>query len=311
MAGAIAGSTILHYLDECDHLRVVTLTVNNRCNLDCPHCYLHYSREDEFVGAETLASIAQSGCQHVAIVGKEPLIDRATARSTGALVRQMKCAGKTVSTITNGHGLGFLDDETRALLAWIDVSFDGGPRTYGDYRRSSYSNVIRNVAGLNNARALHTLSRRNLGVLSDLMAVRDDHEWTGVLLSPYLSTSHDSRQSVGQPSLDDLTNALTGCAEFMRAPEAFVVFDSEYFQQQHIDPDRAKAFLKSEGLLTKAIWSVADPFDMGYLRVTYDGLVLRPLDSLFPSEYGRTARPIVSGQSLDSQYLALRFRRCA
>ena len=57
MAGAIAGTAILKASNLSDKLHTITMTINNECNMNCPHCYLHCENDKSLISQETINSI--------------------------------------------------------------------------------------------------------------------------------------------------------------------------------------------------------------------------------------------------------------
>jgi MoaA/NifB/PqqE/SkfB family radical SAM enzyme len=102
MAGAMAGSAILAAGSRKDSLSIVTLTINNTCNLACPHCYLQYAGPEFFALDSVLDAVLDSNCEGISIVGKEPLANKESADRVRELVERAAEKGKWVSLITNG-----------------------------------------------------------------------------------------------------------------------------------------------------------------------------------------------------------------
>src|ERR1022692_1029770 len=103
MAGAMAGSAVLTARDRVRELGIVTLTINNSCNLHCPHCYLQYAGENgDLIEWDDVSHILESRFNHLCIVGKEPLADRRAADVTSRLVTAAVDMGRSCSFITNG-----------------------------------------------------------------------------------------------------------------------------------------------------------------------------------------------------------------
>src|SRR4051812_33903172 len=109
MGGAMAGSAICSARSASDDLDMVTLTINNVCNLSCPHCYLQYGGETSLIGPDNVFRVMSSSFRHLCIVGMEPLANRASSDVVSELVTKATTLGKTVSLITNGLNLPFLD----------------------------------------------------------------------------------------------------------------------------------------------------------------------------------------------------------
>src|SRR5205823_5589008 len=117
MAGAMAGSAVLksHRRSACrGNLRTVTLTINNICQLQCPHCYLNYREQSPRILQDVLALLGDSEWLHLAIVGKEPLANADSVATCHAAMRMCRKKNATVSLITNGIGLDALTPEMLA-----------------------------------------------------------------------------------------------------------------------------------------------------------------------------------------------------
>jgi MoaA/NifB/PqqE/SkfB family radical SAM enzyme len=57
MAGAIAGTAILNCKLQ-SALDTVALTINNSCNLHCPHCYLQYDGPNESITSGVISLLS-------------------------------------------------------------------------------------------------------------------------------------------------------------------------------------------------------------------------------------------------------------
>lgn len=311
MTGAMAGSTATTYRDLSDSLKVVTLTTNNSCNLRCPHCYLQYDGSHGRIDESTIDAVIASSASHVAIVGKEPLIDRMSSIITESLVSRCADVGKSVSVITNGLGLARLSTSTLRLLTWIDVSFDGGPRTYASYRRGDFERVIRNVQecrsrGARAINAMHTISTANLDHVDDMMSISTMMDWENILFSPYVAVRNDGSNATSTVPYGILVAALKASDAFCQNPSARLLLgaqsDAELIGDcKHLDLD-----LEGLGVAGKVLRINHDPLLLGYVRVTYDGYVLTPYESLHPASYKLLARRLQSYASLDAAFKQMR-----
>jgi len=305
MAGAIAGTAVLHLAGRSDRLRVVTLTVNNICNLQCSHCYLQYDATNSFVDERIINILCESEFSHLAIVGKEPLVNQNTADHCRDLILKCVAQGKTVSLITNGHGLRYVTPETLSLLAWIDVSFDGGPQTYTAYRHAPYERLKRNMQWLKDCEyervnAMFALSDCNLGFVNDMMAIEQEMHFERLVFSPYVVTLNHGVNSVSPVSLEQFCLALANSRAFMLSSKALALLDARAFND--VDMGMIQNRVRKLGLLEKAVLVENDPLNLGILRVTYDGLVLTPYESLDTINYRDVGRPLLGAQHLKQIY---------
>ncbi|MGB8247960.1 MAG: radical SAM protein, partial [Chlorobium sp.] len=151
MSGAIAGTAILKNMSETDKLEIVTMTINNECNMHCPHCYMQYDKESYMINDDTLKSVFNSSFNHLAIVGREPLINEESIRVLEKIAKMCSENDKSISMVTNGSRLLDCDLELIKYFDFIDVSFDGGVRRYNDYRKGDFIKIINGVKKINDA----------------------------------------------------------------------------------------------------------------------------------------------------------------
>jgi hypothetical protein len=305
MAGAIAGTAVLHLAGRSDRLKVVTLTVNNICNLQCSHCYLQYDAQNTFVDERITNILCESEFSHLAIVGKEPLVNQNTADQCRDLILKSVAQGKTVSLITNGHGLRYLTPETLSLLAWIDVSFDGGPQTYTAYRHAPYERLKQNVqwlkdCGYDRINAMFALSACNLVFVDDMMTIEREMQFERLVFSPYVVTSNYGVNAVSPVSLEQFCLALADSQAFMLSSKALALLDARAFSGVNMGMIRNQ--VRKLGLSKKTFLVENDPLNLGILRVTYDGLVLTPYESLDTKNYRSVGRPLLGAKHLKQIY---------
>jgi MoaA/NifB/PqqE/SkfB family radical SAM enzyme len=311
MTGAMAGSTATLHRAISDQLRVITVTINNRCNLSCPHCYLQYSGPSHCIDAATIEAISRSCARHVAIVGKEPLVDTASVALTEQIIQTCAAHGKSISLITNGLKLHRLSDAALAALDWIDISLDGGSATYSTYRRGNFGRVIDNVKsslarGARAVNALHTVSTANLDAIEDMMAVASLANWSKIIFSPYAEVRNAGTNATSPVPCATLLASLSASQAFrVHSPACLLLGKSAFSDQGLSDGDVAK-FVQKAGLVGKVIQVEEDPIRLGYIRITYDGYVMSPYQSLHPAEYRSSAKPLDQYSSIDAAYEHLR-----
>jgi MoaA/NifB/PqqE/SkfB family radical SAM enzyme len=301
MAGAMAGSAVSYYNQRSDTLQVLTLTINNKCNLSCPHCYLQYQGNNLCISDDLIDVVLASDFVHLAIVGKEPLVDVASRRICERLIAGCTRSGKTSSLITNAINLGRLAAESFGQLQWVDVSLDGGPETYHRYRRSEYSTIVEQAhyalhSGLKTLNALHTLCDANLNNIDDMVAVAKDVPWSRILFAPFLRVRNHGRTPAATVSIQDLVSALLNSSAFMHCETANLILGEDSFKEHGLNASQVRNEFEKAGLWSKIIQVPCDPFQLGYLRVTYDGYIMTPYQSLHPADYRSTA---ISAESFD------------
>jgi hypothetical protein len=247
----------------------------------------------------------------VAIVGKEPLVDPLAVAATENLVGHCTARGKSVSLVTNGLGLHRLSATTLARLEWIDVSMDGGPASYSVYRRGDFDGVIRNVQlalnqGARFINAIHTVSSLNLQNIDDMMAISAMAGWNKIIFSPYAQVRNHGSNSTSPIPFGRLLDALGRSEHFMKHPSALMLIGSHAFSDQGIDAEGVARMIEAAGLSNKVLRVEHDPLQLGYIRVTYDGYVMTPYQSLHPADYRAFATPVQDHDSLDTAFEYLR-----
>lgn len=311
MTGAMAGSTAMVHREPSSKLQVITLTINNKCNLQCPHCYLKYEGSRVAFNETIIGSILESSAHHIAIVGKEPLIDAGSVTVTERLVSLCVNNGKTVSLVTNGFGLHKLSAASLSALEWVDVSLDGGPTTYSRYRRGDFAQVLQNVRqslsnGARSINVLNTISSLNLSNIDDMMSISALANWGKIILSPYTQDQIHRTKAISSVSLSRILEALQKSDAFLGHSSTFMLIGSHSFKDQGLDTDAVACEIEKAGLVNKVIFIKQNPLFLGYLRVTYDGYLLTPYQSLYPSNYHTVGIPLEKCSSLDSAFLYLR-----
>jgi len=304
MAGAIAGSVILELRRQTPDLELITLTVNNTCNLQCPHCYLQYDAHDEYVCDAVVDRIMESSAARLAIVGKEPFVSRAVAQRTWRLMNLAVRAGKRVSVVTNGFGLQYLPAGLSDDIDFVDVSFDGGPETYSQYRKASFSTLAERIgrhvaAGFRRFRALAVLSTATLHAIDDIMRLEEIDGVEFVMMSPYLPTSNNGVNNVRAISLDYVLKTLAACERFRDSKRSLLLIAAHELRLLGEDVRRTREHIEALGLTKQVAFVENDPLQLGIIRVNYDGLAMTPLQSLHPALYRRDGIPVANSSLVD------------
>lgn len=313
MAGAIAGTAILRVTGPSTDLHTVALTINNTCNLRCPHCYLQYDGEEGLIEARTVDAVFNAEFRHLAIVGKEPLVSKTSVDCVLELTRRARSAGRTTSVITNGLGLSRLPTTEVSLLSYIDVSFDGGPSTYESYRRGSLRMLrggLEHVSDLTELNALHVLHRNNMAAIEDMMAVAAFAPFQRMVFSLYLDTKNHGANAVERAELTEVLARLSECDSFREARNALLLVDDLHLARYGVSSDEFLQLAEKLSILERVHLVAADPLLYGFIRVTYDGLVLAPHASVHPALYASTGRRIAS-VSLQEHFQSLTFQAAA
>ena len=278
-------------------VHTIALTINNTCNLKCPHCYLQYDGPRELLSDVLQDRLFSAKFQHLAIVGKEPLVNDQSIRLCESLIDRCQLRGTTVSMITNGVNIDKLDKSTAKKLAWLDVSFDGGPRTYGVYRRASYSHLISGLQSLladgqKHINALHVINDSTLPHLGDMLDISFDFPFETIMFSPFLETRSNGRTYVDAVSLSRTLDSFAHSPQFLRMTNAILLFDVFHLEANSIDESQCRKMINDLDLSTKVRLIGEDPLRYGILRLTYDSLLLSPAASLHTADYDSAGIPV-------------------
>lgn len=307
MAGAMAGTAILD-AQLTNSLQTVTLTINNDCNLSCPHCYLQYDNGRSLIANDLISFVCDNDFQHLAIVGKEPLYDSSSRAVCKKIAELAARSQKTVSIITNGLNLTEISPDLSKSLAYIDVSFDGGPSSYSTYRKGSLRKLQRGLEhltriGFRDVNALHVLSTATVSKVDDMMRVKELFDFRRIMFSPYVQTSNFGSNSVDTVDLEGLLLSLSQSDLFMTEANAILIIGNESIHSESVNHLSVLQLADTYGMTSKIRYVSEDPLLYGILRVTFDGYILTPYQSLHTVNYSEVGLNI-SNADLHSVSLA-------
>jgi sulfatase maturation enzyme AslB (radical SAM superfamily) len=286
--GAIAGSAILE-CSQTNTLDVVTITINNSCNLSCPHCYLQYN--DATNGSfdrNILELIARSSFRHLAIVGKEPFLDTKSLMLCQKLADVCIDRGTSVSVVTNGLNGTLVPRSLLQQFAFVDVSLDSGRSSYGDYRQGSLSKLERSLSWIASAgtriNSLNVLNSTTINFLGEILRVRELAPFHRIVFSPYLRTSNQGINTVDAVSLATILGRIADSA-FSETPNTTLLLHGEHLNQDRITKEAFWNLVDSYGLRSHVHLLEDYPLKYGVIRVTFDGFVMSPSQALHTRLY--------------------------
>lgn len=308
MGGVVAGTAVLN-ARETGKLHTVTLTLNNQCNLKCPHCYLQYGGAKELIAPETIEYVFthNTSLHHVAIVGMEPLVTKASADVCRTVITRAKERGMTTSLITNGLNLPWLAEDALVQLDFLDISLDGGRETYHRYRGGNLSKIEKGIAwakhlGYNRFHALEVLNKQTLAHVDDMMDFAGTQCFRQIMFSPYVPTDVEGYCDVSMVTLSEALEALKKSSLFMADERAFLLIDVYHCWFEGISMSEAQFIARRDGMERKVRFIPRDPTALGIIRLTYDGLVLSSFDALHTLWYKARGRAVHSLPTLDDHY---------
>jgi len=189
MPNIMAGSLDGRFAElAADRLEVVSVVVNNVCNLRCKHCYLEPETSHSALSHEEWLQVLGSVVEQLqpavlSFAGKEVFADRDSVDLLLSTIRLRNSAQSPahrrtrIGVITNGTLLQRYHDK---LLSdppdYIDVSIDGLPSVHDDVRGTgSFERLEPNLQWLtqefkNPVWVTHTLFGTNLASLADFVS---------------------------------------------------------------------------------------------------------------------------------------------
>ncbi|MDR0331907.1 MAG: radical SAM protein [Dysgonamonadaceae bacterium] len=298
MAGAISGTAITNSLTLKQKLDTVTLTINCVCNYKCPHCYLDYISSNKYIDDNVIERLFHLDFKHLSVVGKEPFVDAVSREISKQLIELCNEKNKTISFVTNGSNLGLLQDFNLEKIKFIDVSFDGGIQFYKQYRGGNIHSILETISllhkkGLREINALHVLSERTISYLNDMIELNSYFAFNKMMFSLYLDTNSINSRTEKTLTLQKVFQTLRGNDNFMKSTNAFLLLDKyNFLVENELTIDDVEFYINKFELNDKILLVKEDPIEYGFVRITYDGLVLTPTDSLNTREYNERQMPL-------------------
>lgn len=303
MAGAIAGTAILNIENHKEVLDTVTLTINNECNMQCRHCYLQYNSDKSIITDDVLNGLFANRFRHLVIVGKEPLVNDLSINKLCYIVEKCREIDSTISMVTNGINLVSLPTSILPLFDYIDVSFDGGIKSYANYRRGELSKIIDGIHfclshGLKEVNALHTICNQTIDNITDCISLNQEIPFKTILFTPYIVTHNQGNIFVSSIPLLEIIQHMDNNETFNNTDETMLLIDNYHIEQDKMSVFDLYKVLNNVKNKNKYRIFESDPLYYGIVRVTYDGLILSPRQSLHTACY-HTVRSFIGQNNLN------------
>ncbi len=184
---------------------IVSFFVNNRCQLNCQHCYVNYEGNDTALTVEEWKRVIDEcvtfGSEVFCIAGMEPLLDWEKTKSVLEYLRSKRCENRKIrfGLVTNGL---LLDQNIMSCLDqispdYLDISIDGDEyyhdkiRGYGTYKKllDLLSKYVSNSRIIDNTFIAFTINALNYNTIRNILQTAMKLGIKNVVLSPYLSDS--------------------------------------------------------------------------------------------------------------------------
>ena len=114
------------------------------------------------------------------------------------------------------------------------------------------------------------------------------------MISPYVLTANEGHNAIGGVPLRQLLQQLSSCSTFMSSSKCSLLVDDLHALQSSLCGQDFLRYVEAIGLANKVTYIAGDPLEYGIVRVTYDKLLLTPLDSIHPARYGEMGQRISS-----------------
>lgn len=186
MGGVVVGSTMEKIYTGQKWLAVM---INTRCNISCPMCYLGEKSPDQTMSLEIarrLSDYAVHNCDGIAVIGTEPLLNEESVEIIQVFAERIR-----THIMTNGVNLEKFAERISGVSR-VDVSLDGGPKTYP--RNRSFVMIRRGVQKWKKSNkngeacVINTLSLENISNIDDMLEGSRLLEVKQTFFSPYVRT---------------------------------------------------------------------------------------------------------------------------
>jgi hypothetical protein len=106
------------------------------------------------------------------------------------------------------------------------------------------------------------------------------------MFSPYIETLNDGKNTVNKLAIETILKALANNKRFIETDKAFLLLDIYHlFGDNRADWELLKILIKNLHLSKKVKLIEKDPIEHGFIRLTYEGMILTPYESLHPLKY--------------------------
>lgn len=292
MGGLVAGTAIIDLKKEEPKVKMVALTINNLCNLKCPHCYLQYNGTDNLISNHTIENIMNQDFDHIAIVGMEPFLNKKTIEITSRIATRARDSGKTVSAISNGLGFHMIPENILNLFDFIDLSLDGGPETYQNFRGASFDKIIKNTRYLiekgARLRIINVLCEDNIYNVNDMIKLEQIFPTELIMFSPYMQSENFGSNSVKTIPVSKILHHLSESKSFLESKVSVFLLDAYHFLDGKESLTDIIQLSKQLGIQHKVHIVPYTPLTLGTIRVTYDGLIMPPSTAMHPALYNNS-----------------------
>lgn len=185
MGGVVVGSTMEKIYAGQKWLAVI---INTRCNISCPMCYLGEKSPDQIMSLEIarwLSNYAVRNCDGIAVIGTEPLLNEESVEIIQVFAERIR-----THIMTNGVNLEKFAERISGISR-VDVSLDGGPKTYS--RSESFATIQRGAHKWKNMNGgkvyvINTLSLENISNIDDMLEGSRLLGAEQTFFSPYVRT---------------------------------------------------------------------------------------------------------------------------
>jgi MoaA/NifB/PqqE/SkfB family radical SAM enzyme len=288
MAGATAGSVIAKLPDtpRKDGKLILTVTINNICNLKCDHCYLEYQASSKYMRDDLVEKIFLMNPEIVTIVGKEPLVDEPSMKIVEKIVNHSYNRGVKSYLITNGYNLSKLPLETLKKLSNVDISYHGYSNTGIPNYLEKVENGVRYATKHTHTSLLAVLTDETIKNIDIVIKFAKKNGVNEVYFSPFLHTYKPTSYTVNALDMGDLFHILKTNEAFMNSENTYLLMDMYHIEyEKKYTSDEIDEMIKLDGLEHKVIFHKTLPEKLGIVRLTYDGKVLKAFDALNTLKY--------------------------
>lgn len=333
MAGSVNGrfSKIIG-----NRLEVLSVLINNFCNLKCKHCYLQAKKETDYLSSEEWHRFFRSVFLYtkpgtVSFAGKEVFFDDQSASvffDTIQLRNEMQSAGSRrteIGVITNGT---LIDRFKNRLLEfppdYMDISIDGLPEIHNQIRgEGSFEMLEENLKWLTkeyngNIWVTHTVVNRNIDKLPEFIKyIHNSYGLRRFSIGLYKQRSFtDASLGISRKDVSALFRSLIEDLSTLK-PDAHieVILELDLTQSEFISELENSGIIEQNEALSSAVFNLENGICLKInvaripvglwrcVRVTPEGFWLAAEDLMEVKDYKKVAVTTLREHNFDSKSL--------
>ncbi len=274
----------------------VSYFINNRCNLNCKHCYVGYYDSsknlqiDEW--SKTFDSLIKMGAKTFGNVGKEPLLDWDSTKMLLQYFKAKRDEDKTIrfGFVSNGLLLNeeIIQELTQIEPDYIDISLDGDQHSHDSIRgEGTYQKLLTNLtllAETNLAKKVFisfTLNNINKHSLPEVIKTIYQIGLKNLLISPYVTLNKKDLLYLSDVEIADIISDILheNTISFKNYEHLNIYVKSDYSSSKGVmEKFKDRGIINKNDLLVDNYGVVFNKYQFGTNHIYFNYL---PYDNTF------------------------------